>query len=132
MLNRWFSPQAARSGARLLEAAGIPVTVYPADLDERGLEAKATSQAAGAIAALLAREKALAVDGLHRGRVIQAAAQVLSLHGETRFAKPADPAVAQGRSFGTLSGRTQKLCSAIVFVQNTTVSRSLSMSAPPD
>jgi septum formation protein len=104
---------------KVLEAAGIPVTVYPADLDERGLEAKAASQAAGAIAALLAREKALAVDGLHRGRLILAADQVLSL-GETRFAKPADRAVAR-LQLQTLSGRTHELHSAIVFVQNTTV-----------
>jgi septum formation protein len=104
---------------KVLEAAGIPVTVCPADLDERSLEAEAASQAAGAIAALLAWEKALAVEKLHRGRLILAADQVLAL-GETRFAKPADRAAAKAQ-LQALSGRTHELHSAIVFVQNATV-----------
>jgi septum formation protein len=104
---------------KVLEAAGIPVAVCPADLDERGLEAKATSQAPGAIAALLGREKALAVEKLHPGRLILAADQVLALGG-TRFAKPADRAAARAQ-LQSLSGRTHELHSAIVFAQNTTV-----------
>ena len=54
---------ASRSSVRrtLLEAAGIPLEVCPADIDERGLEAKAPLQAPVAIAALLAREKASVV-----------------------------------------------------------------------
>jgi septum formation protein len=104
---------------KVLEAAGIPVTVCPANLDERGLEAKAASQTPGAIAALLAREKALAVEKLHRGRLILAADQVLAL-GETRFAKPADRAAARAQ-LQALSGHTHELHSAIVFAQNATV-----------
>src|SRR5262249_61751494 len=44
----------------LLSAAGVSVEADPADLDERGLEVGARSESAGAIAALLAREKAAA------------------------------------------------------------------------
>ena len=53
---------ASQSKARrmLLNAAGVPVKADPADLDERGLEAGARSESAGAVAALLAREKAIA------------------------------------------------------------------------
>jgi septum formation protein len=51
---------ASRSAARraLLEAAGIPVELRPADLDERALEANAISQEPTVVATFLAREKA--------------------------------------------------------------------------
>ena len=46
---------ASRSAVRrtLLEAAGVPVEICPADIDERGVEAGAPLQAPVAIAALL-------------------------------------------------------------------------------
>jgi septum formation protein len=89
---------ASRSKARqmLLAAAGIPVEVRPADLDERGLEAAAGSRPPGAIAALLAREKALAVAKLHSGRLTLGADQTLALDTK-RFAKPDDKAAARAQ-----------------------------------
>jgi septum formation protein len=112
---------ASRSEVRqmLLAAAGIPVEVYPADLDERGLEANGPSQAPGAVAALLAREKAFAVAKLHPGRLTLGADQTLALDAE-RFAKPADRAAA-ATQLCALRGRTHELHSAIAFVQDTTV-----------
>ena len=44
----------------LLAAAGIPVEVRAADLDERAIEAGASTSEPAAVAALLARAKALA------------------------------------------------------------------------
>ena len=46
---------ASRSAARraLLEAAGIPLELQPADLDERALEAGGAALAPGAVAQLL-------------------------------------------------------------------------------
>lgn len=110
---------ASKSAARrtLLEAAGIPVTVHPADLDERGLEARAGAEApAAAVAALLAREKAAAVARAHPGRLVLGADQTLAL-GAERFSKPADRAAARAQ-LRTLSGKTHELHSAIAFVQD--------------
>jgi septum formation protein len=109
---------ASRSRARqmLLAAAGIPVEVRPADLDERGLEAAAGSRLPGAIAALLAREKAAAVAKLHPGRLTLGADQTLALEAK-RFAKPADRAAARAQ-LQALRGQTHELHSALAFVEN--------------
>jgi septum formation protein len=112
---------ASRSTVRrtLLEAAGIAVEVRPAGIDERGLEKGASSLTPGAIAALLAREKATVVARLHRGRLTLGADQVLSLDGE-RFARPLDLAAARAQ-LRALSGRTHELHSAIAFVRDGTL-----------
>jgi septum formation protein len=112
---------ASKSAVRraLLESAGVPVEVHPADLDERGLEAGARSAAPGAIAALLAREKASAVARLYPGRLVLGADQTLAL-GAKRFAKPADRAAARAQ-LRALSGRTHELHAAAAFVQDGTV-----------
>jgi nucleoside triphosphate pyrophosphatase len=112
---------ASRSAVRrsMLETAGVPVEVVPADIDERGVEATAPLQAPVAIAALLAREKAAAIAQRHRGRLVLGADQTLSLDGQ-RFTKPLDRAAAR-LQLRTLSGRTHELYSAIAFVQDGTV-----------
>jgi septum formation protein len=109
---------ASMSAARrtLLEAAGVPLEVHPADIDERGLEAKAPLQAPVAIAAFLGREKASAVSRLYPGRLVLGADQTLSLDGK-RFAKPADRDGAR-MQLRALAGRTHELYSAIAFVQD--------------
>ncbi len=112
---------ASRSAVRraLLQAAGIPVEVRPADIDERSLETGAPSQAPAAIAALLARQKALAVAGLHPARLVLGADQVLALDAKL-FSKPADRAAARAQ-LRALSGRTHELHAAIAFVRDATV-----------
>ena len=112
---------ASRSAVRrsLLEAAGVPVEICPADIDERGLEAGAPLQAPVAIAALLAREKASVIASRNRGRLILGADQTLSLDGR-RFTKPTDRAAARAQ-LRALSGRTHELYSAIAFVQDGTM-----------
>jgi septum formation protein len=109
---------ASRSAVRrtLLEAAGIPIEICPADIDERGVEAGAPLQAPVAIAALLAREKASIIAGRNRGRLVLGADQTLSLDGR-RFTKPADQAAARAQ-LRALSGLTHELYSAIAFVQD--------------
>lgn len=99
----------------LLAAAGIPVEVCAADLDERAIEAGAPGSEPGAIAALLAREKAAVVGRAYPERLVLAADQVLALDGE-RFAKPPDRAavLAQLRA---LAGRVHALHSAVACVQ---------------
>lgn len=112
---------ASRSKARqaMLAAAGIPVDVRPADLDERGLEGDARSPAPGAIAAHLARAKALAVAKRNPARLTLGADQTLAL-GAACLAKPADRGAA-GAQLRALSGRSHDLHSALAFVQDGTV-----------
>jgi septum formation protein len=99
----------------LLVAAGIPVEVLAADLDERAIEAGAPSSEPGAIAALLAREKALAIGRAHPDRLVLGADQVLALDGQ-RFAKPPDRAAALAQ-LRALAGRVHALHSAVACVQ---------------
>ena len=109
---------ASQSSARriLLTAAGVPIDAHPADLDERGVEAAAMAQSAGAVAALLARKKAIAVESRYRGRLTLGADQTLTL-GAKRFAKPVDREAARAQ-LRELCGRTHELHSAIAFVQH--------------
>jgi septum formation protein len=112
---------ASRSRVRraLLEGAGVPVEVKPADIDERGVEVRAPLQAPVVIAALLAREKVLATARQWAGRLVLGADQILSLEGR-RFSKPSDRSAAHAQ-LRALSGRTHELYSAIAFAQDTTV-----------
>jgi septum formation protein len=112
---------ASRSAVRrtLLEGAGIPIEICPADIDERGLEAGAPIQAPAAIAAFLAREKTAAVARCRPGRLVLGADQTLALDGK-RFDKPADRKAARAQ-LRALAGRTHELYSAMAFVQDTTV-----------
>ena len=112
---------ASRSAIRkkILMAAGIPVEVRPADIDERGLEETHSAAAPGEIAARLAEAKAAAVERKTPGRLVLGADQILVLDGK-RFAKPADRAAARAQ-LRALSGRSHELHSAIAFVQRQTV-----------
>ncbi len=112
---------ASRSAARrtLLEAAGIPVELHPADIDERGLEADAGSAVPAEVAGLLARAKASVIAGLRPGRLVLGADQTLAL-GSERFSKPVDRAAARNQ-LRALSGRTHELHSAVAFMQDATV-----------
>jgi septum formation protein len=112
---------ASRSAARraMIVAAGVPVEVHPADLDERRLESDVGSAGPGTVAAFLAREKALVVARANPGRLVVGADQTLAL-GARRFAKPADRAAA-GEQLRALAGRTHELHSAVAFVQDTTM-----------
>jgi septum formation protein len=109
---------ASKSAIRrtLLETAGVPVEIRPADIDERGIEAKAQLQAPVAVASLLAHEKAALIAQAAPGRLVLGADQVLSLDGE-RFSKPADRAAARAQ-LTKLSGHTHELYSAVAFARD--------------
>jgi len=100
----------------LLAAAGIPVEVQPADLDERAVENGAPTNDPGTVAAHLAREKALFVGRSNPQRLVLGADQVLALNGK-RFSKPPDRAAAWAQ-LRALSGQTHSLYSAVVCVRN--------------
>ena len=106
---------ASGSGTRkaLLAAAGIPLVVDVADIDERGLEAPLLSAQAGPgeIAGHLASAKAGAVCGRHPGCLVLGADQTLALNGKLLH-KPASLGEAKNHLLA-LSGHTHELHAAV-------------------
>lgn len=121
----WLAAQplvlASQSRVRrvVLEAAGLPVEVRSADLDERALETEAGESDPSAIAALLAQRKAMAVAADMPGRIVVGADQTLALNGE-RFNKP-DGLEAAADQLRMLRGRTHALHSAVAVVHGGSV-----------
>ncbi len=115
----WLAPDplvlASRSAGRraLLEAAGIPVELRPADIDERAAEQAARRAGADArgVALALAEAKAAAVSAVHSGRAVLGADQTLDLDGETLH-KPASTAEAAAH-LRRMAGREHRLHSAV-------------------
>jgi septum formation protein len=118
----WIAPQplvlASKSPSRrrVLENAGIPADIHPADIDERGVEAAAGPGGANEAARLLARAKALAVSTQMSGRLVLGADQTLAL-GQKRFSKPSGRAAALAQ-LQELSGQTHELHSAFALAQD--------------
>jgi septum formation protein len=104
---------ASRSAARrqLLESAGLPVEMHPADIDERAMEQAALPASAERIALTLARAKADAVARGFPRRIVVAADQTLACEGRL-YAKPADLPSAR-EQLNSLDGRTHELHSAV-------------------
>jgi len=124
-LSLWLAPAplviASKSAVRraVLEAAGIPLEVRPADIDERDIEARSSAAGPGEVAALLAREKARAIAAVMPGRLVLGADQTLAL-GARRFSKPVDRAAAR-EQLQALRGRTHELHSAVAVVRDAEV-----------
>jgi len=111
---------ASKSAPRrtLLEAAGIPLVIDPADIDERAAEVASPKEAStpeGA-ALLLARAKAFETAKRNIGKAVLGADQTLAL-GSERFSKPKsiDAARTQLKKF---SGKTHALHSGVALVQD--------------
>ena len=100
----------------ILRAAGIPLDVSPADIDERAIAAAAGIEDPGEVAALLAREKARAVAVRMPGRLVLGADQTLAL-GQRMFSKPADVAAARAQ-LKLLRGQTHALHAALALVRD--------------
>jgi len=118
----WSSPEpvvlASKSEIRrtMLEAAGLPVEVDPADVDERAVETRAGLAHPGEVALLLAREKARVVSARAGRRFVVGADQTLVL-GLRRFTKPTDAAAAR-EQLRALSGRTHELHAAVAVARD--------------
>jgi septum formation protein len=118
----WLSEQplvlASRSAVRraLLEAAGIPLEIAPADIDERAVERRAGAGTAADVASLLAREKSRAGCAGLKSRLVVGADQTLAL-GRTRFTKPVDHDTAR-EQLKSLAGRTHELHSAVAVARD--------------
>jgi septum formation protein len=115
----WQSPHplvlASKSEIRraLLEAAGIDVTVEPADIDERMVEAQSGAKDPSMVATLLAREKARAIAArkAEDSTLVLGADQTLAL-GNRRFSKASDRNAARAQ-LSELRGKTHTLHSGI-------------------
>lgn len=123
----WLLPRplilASKSQARraLLAAAGIPFEGIESNIDERLIEQPARDKGVGgeAVAALLAREKAMKVSADHPERLVLGADQTLSVEG--RFlTKPETRDVAR-RQLIEMSGKTHTLYAALCLVRDGSV-----------
>jgi septum formation protein len=108
---------ASQSRARqaLLSNAGIKFETAPADIDERFVQQNSGLSAPGDIAALLAREKAVAVSWRKPGHFVIGADQTLAL-GNQIFNKPSGRMQA-AEQLRALAGRSHELHSAIAVVR---------------
>jgi septum formation protein len=104
---------------KILAAAGVPVEVRPAQIDERAVEAQARARDAAEAARLLARAKAQAVSAEMPGRLVLGADQTLALDGR-RFSKPADRSGARAQ-LEALCGKTHQLHSGFAVVRDRAV-----------
>jgi septum formation protein len=118
----WVGPAplilASQSKSRqvLLKAAGVPFDAIAADIDERGIQAGFGLKDPAAIAALLAKSKALHVAAGNAGRAVVGADQTLALN-DRLFNKPAGRAQAASQ-LRELAGKTHELHSAIAVVRD--------------
>jgi septum formation protein len=103
----------------MLSNTGIPVEIVPANIDERAVEQASPSRDPGAVATLLAREKARAIAAVRPARLVLGADQTLAL-GAQRFTKPIDREAAR-EQLRTLRGKAHALHSAVVLMQDDTV-----------
>ena len=120
-MSLWLSDKplvlASQSKVRraLLEAAGIPVEVRPAHLDERAVE-QGVKGGPGDVALTLAREKAKTVAAMSGHGIVVGCDQTLAL-GEKRFSKPADRAAARAQLMD-MRGKPHELHSAVAVCRN--------------
>jgi septum formation protein len=109
---------ASQSRARqaLLANAGIHFEAIPAEIDERAAQLNSGLSAPGEIAALLAREKALAVSAHQPGKFVVGADQTLAL-GERLFNKPSGRAQA-AEQLRALAGQRHELHAAVAVARD--------------
>lgn len=121
---------ASQSRARqlLLANAGIYFEAVAADIDERAVQQASGLSAPAEIAALLAREKALAVSMRQPGKYVVGADQTLALQ-DRLFSKPAGR-VQAAEQLRDLAGRSHELHSAVavardgkIVFENTAIAR---------
>jgi septum formation protein len=106
----------SRTRQTLLANAGIDFEAVAADVNERAVQQASGLSTPGDIAALLAREKALAVSAGRPGRFVIGADQTLAL-GIRLFSKPAGrPKAAE--QLRALAGRSHELHSAVAVARD--------------
>ncbi len=118
----WIEPwplvlaSASSSRAGMLRAAGIPIEIAPAEIDERALEEEIEADGASLIAERLAAAKAIAVSANFPNRLILGADQTLTV-GSERLHKPSGLAEARSQLL-KLHDREHVLTSAAALVMD--------------
>ena len=109
---------ASQSRARqaLLASAGIAFEAMPADIDEREIQRASGLVTPGAVASLLAGQKALFVSSLQPGRIVVGADQTLAL-AQRLFSKPAGR-VQAAEQLRALAGNSHELHSAVAVARD--------------
>jgi septum formation protein len=109
---------ASPARAAMLRAAGVPLEIVPARVDESELKIALRGQGAGPtdVAVALAELKALQVSRSRPGRLVLGADQMLDCDGAW-FDKPEDRAAARDQ-LRTLRGRKHRLTSAAVLARD--------------
>ena len=109
---------ASQSRARqaLLASAGIAFEAMPAEIDEREIQCASGLVTPGAIASLLAGQKALFVSSRQPGRVVVGADQTLAL-AQRLFSKPNGRAQA-AEQLRVLAGNSHELHSAVAVARD--------------
>jgi septum formation protein len=121
----WIEPwplvlaSASASRAGMLRAAGIPIEIAPADIDERAVEAELAGKDAGRIAERLAAAKAQSVSARFQNRLVLGADQTLTV-GSEQLHKPSGLAEARAQLL-KLRDREHVLTSAAALVSDGTV-----------
>lgn len=102
----------------LLRAAGVPVVVEPASIDEAEVKNSLRAAGAGASAAAeaLAELKAQKISRRRLGAIVLGADQILECDGSW-FDKPVDPSDAR-RQLVALRGRSHELIASVVAVRD--------------
>ncbi|HXP97348.1 MAG TPA: Maf family nucleotide pyrophosphatase [Telmatospirillum sp.] len=110
---------ASRTRQTLLHAAGVPVSAIPVDLDEQAMKVRLRADGvdAGDVAQALAQAKALAVAQTRPDALVIGADQILVCEDDW-YDKPRDLAAAR-QQLRSLSGKTHRLLTAVVVVQET-------------
>lgn len=112
---RGTKPLVLASGSRvrrqLLEDAGIPLELRPAEIDERAVEAQSRPASPDQIAVVLATRKGEWVSAANPGRLVLAADQVMAADSRI-YHKPPDRAAAREKLLSLL-GKTHELHSAV-------------------
>jgi septum formation protein len=109
---------ASRARASMLQAAGVPIEVVPARVDESELKIALKGQGAGPadVAIALAELKALQVSRGHPGRLVLGADQMLDCDGAW-FDKPESREAARDQ-LKSLRARKHRLTSAAVLARD--------------
>ena len=109
---------ASQSRARqaLLASAGIAFEAMPADIDEREIQRASGLVTPGAVASLLAGQKALWVSARQPGRMVVGADQTLAL-AQRLFSKPAGR-VQAAEQLRALAGNSHELHSAVAVARD--------------
>jgi septum formation protein len=106
----------SRARQQLLANAGIVFEAIPAGIDERAIQQDSGLSEPGAVAALLAREKALWVSARQPGKFIVGADQTLAL-GTRLFSKPAGRTQA-AEQLAALAGHAHELHAAVAVARD--------------